>query len=89
VGKRRRTAAGRALAGLSAGWLALWLVTAVVAVAVGASPDVGFSAPASRFYATALCSGAGLFLAVGAVAGQLAANRRQANVLGDGPAPAG
>jgi ABC-2 type transport system permease protein len=81
-GTTKRMAAGSALGGLAAGWLALWAVTAVGAVAVGASPDVGFSVGSSLFYATALCAGAALFLAVGALAAQLAASRRQANVLG-------
>jgi ABC-2 type transport system permease protein len=77
-------AAARTVGGLGAGWLAMWLVTVLVTIAVGRSPDVDFSVSAAVFYATALCTSAALFLAVGVLAGQLAANRRQANLLGTG-----
>lgn len=78
----RGAAAAHALAGLGAGWLALWGVTAAASVAVGRISDVGFSAPASVFLATTLCSSAAVFLLVGAVTSQLAATKRQANMLG-------
>ncbi len=75
-------AAARTFLGLGAGWLTMWLVTAIVAVGVSRTPDVGFSLRASLFYATALCTSAALFLAVGVLAAQLAGNRRQANLVG-------
>jgi ABC-2 type transport system permease protein len=74
---RRRAAAG-ALAGLGAGLLAMWAATAAITVVVGRGTDAGFSTSASLFLAVAAVAAAGMFLAVGAVCGQLAATRRQA-----------
>ncbi|HXZ73053.1 MAG TPA: hypothetical protein VEH31_19570, partial [Streptosporangiaceae bacterium] len=48
----RRAAAG-AVAGLGAGLLTLWAVTAASYVAIGASPDARFAVSASLFAATA------------------------------------
>lgn len=78
----RRHAATQALAGMAAGWLLLWGLTTVFTAVAGANHNVGFSVSASLFYATATTVGAALFLAIGALAGQLAPTRRQANGLG-------
>jgi ABC-2 type transport system permease protein len=77
----RRRATVQALLGLGIGWLGLWAVTAAVTVAAGSRPSVGLSVSASLFYATAGTVSAAMFLAVGALASQLAATRRQANGL--------
>ncbi|MFD8303248.1 hypothetical protein ACFV29_12995 [Streptomyces sp. NPDC059690] len=78
----RRHATAQGLAGLAAGWLVLWGLTTALTVAAGLSREVGFTVSASLFYATASTVGAAMFLAVGALAGQLAPTRRQANGLG-------
>ena len=74
----RRAAAAQALAGLAAGAAVLWLVTALIIAVVGQSARVGIGVGAALFFALALVSGAVMFLAVGALAGELAATRRQA-----------
>jgi ABC-2 type transport system permease protein len=78
----RRGAAAQAVAGLAAGWVALWAVTAVFTVAVGRSADVDFSVTGSLFLATALAASSAVFMTVGVLVSQLAATRRQANILG-------
>jgi ABC-2 type transport system permease protein len=78
---RRRAAAG-AMAGLSGGLLTLWAVTAVVTVAVGRGYGANFSVTASMFLAVAAAAGTAMFMAVGALCGQLAATRRQAAAMG-------
>ena len=80
----RVRAAAQAIAGLGVGFACLWAVTAAVVAGGGSGADVGFSLGASLFFATALVSGAAMFLAVGLLAAQLAASRRQANLLGIG-----
>ncbi|MGD0944704.1 MAG: ABC transporter permease subunit [Acidimicrobiales bacterium] len=75
----RRAAAAQALAGLACGLAALWVVTAVITLIVGRSSKVGIGAGGALFLAVALVSGAAMFLAVGALASQLAATRRQAS----------
>jgi polyether ionophore transport system permease protein len=77
----RRHATTQALTGLAAGWAVLWALTAACTVAAGSRPDVGFSVSASLFYATAATATAAMFLAIGALASQLAPTRRQANGL--------
>lgn len=77
----RRRAAVQAIAGLAAGWAALWALTAGLLAAAGSSSDVGFSVPASLFYATAATASAAMFLALGALASQLSPTRHQANGL--------
>lgn len=74
----RRHAAAQAVVGLFAGVLALWAVTAVIAVAAGQSSSVNLSPASMCFLAVALVCSAALFLSVGALAAQLAATRRQA-----------
>jgi len=77
----RRHATAQALAGLAAGWAVLWALTAVFTVLAGSRSGVGISAPASLFYATAATASAAMFLAIGALASQLTATRRQASGL--------
>lgn len=78
----RRHATVQALMGVFAGWMVLWALTALFTTASGASGNVGFSASASIFYATACTLSAWVFLAIGVLASQLAPSRRQANGLG-------
>jgi len=74
----RRYAAAQALCGLAAGVVALWTITALVTAVVGHSSKVGIDPGGALYLALAVVSGAAMFLAVGALASQLAATRRQA-----------
>ncbi|MGD0811324.1 MAG: ABC transporter permease subunit [Acidimicrobiales bacterium] len=74
----RRAAATQALLGLGTGLFALFVVTGLVTVLTGLSSKVHFGIGESLFFAVALVSSAAVFLAVGALASQLAATRRQA-----------
>jgi ABC-2 type transport system permease protein len=78
----RRRAAVQAIAGLAAGWVVLWALTAGILAAAGSDVKVGFPVSASLFYAAAATASAGMFLAVGALASQLSPTRRQATGLG-------
>lgn len=80
----RRSATVQALGGLAAAWLVLWALTAAGTVWAARDPDVGFSVQASLFYATAGTASAALFLAIGALASQLSATRREANLIAAG-----
>jgi ABC-2 type transport system permease protein len=80
-GTTRRGAAARALVAMGIGLAALFSVTAVVVLAAGRVPEVGFSVTAGLFLAMALVAPAALFLAVGALASQVAPSRRQASQL--------
>jgi ABC-2 type transport system permease protein len=73
-----RGATAQAVGGLAAGFAALWLVTSVIVVAVGRLGKVSFAVGPSLFFSLAMVAGAAMFLAVGALTSQLAANRRQA-----------
>jgi ABC-2 type transport system permease protein len=73
----RRDGALQALVGLGAGLLALFCATSVITVAVGRSAKVGINAGAAAYFSLAVVSGALMFLAVGALCGQLATSRRQ------------
>jgi ABC-2 type transport system permease protein len=73
----RKSAAAQALAGLACGAAALWVVTAVITVAVGHLRKVGIGVGGALFLALAVVAAAAMFLAIGAFAGQLAATRRQ------------
>ena len=77
----RRRAAGQALVGLAAGLVALCALTALLTAAEGSRSSVDFSMSASLFYALAASASAAMFVAIGALAGQLAATRRQANAI--------
>ncbi|HXY44134.1 MAG TPA: ABC transporter permease subunit [Acidimicrobiales bacterium] len=74
----RRRAAVQALVGLACGFVVLFVVTALITVATGRSSKVHFALGAAVFFALALVCSAAVFLAVGALASQLAATRRQA-----------
>jgi len=78
----RRAAAGQALVGLAAGAATLWTLTAIVTAAVGRSSKVEINVGAALFFALALAASAVMFLAVGALASQLAGTRRQAAAYG-------
>ena len=77
----RRRAAAAAMAGLGAGVLILWAVTAAVTVAVGRGYGAHFSVTASLFMAVAAVAAAAMFAAVGARCSQLAGTRRQAAAM--------
>ena len=74
----RRRATAQALAGLGAGLAALWLVTAVLTVLAGQDKSVSYSVGAGLYFALAQAAAPLMFLAVGALACQLVATRRQA-----------
>jgi ABC-2 type transport system permease protein len=74
----RGRAVGQALAGLGAGLATLWALTAVITVVAGQLPRVGIGAGPALFFSVAAVTPAAMFLAVGALASQLAASRRQA-----------
>jgi ABC-2 type transport system permease protein len=78
----RGHAALQAAYGLAAGLAALWAPTALLAVAAGSTSKVGIAAGDSLVFATAVAAAAATFMAVGLLAGQLAATRHDANVLG-------
>jgi ABC-2 type transport system permease protein len=80
----RRGATTQAIAGLGAGAVALWVVTAIIAVLSGQASSVRIAAGPSLYFALAMVATALMFLAVGAVTSQLAATRRQAASLGAG-----
>jgi ABC-2 type transport system permease protein len=77
----RRRAGAQALAGLGAGLGALFVLTAVAATITGRAPSVGFTAGQSLYFAVTLVAAAATFLAVGALASQLASTRRRASGL--------
>jgi ABC-2 type transport system permease protein len=78
----RGRAALQAAFGLGVGMLALWLPTAALVTAAGASSRVGIGAGASLAFATSLVATAAVFMAVGTLASQLAASRHDANLIG-------
>jgi len=61
----RAGAAARAAAGLGVGLMTLWVSSAVLTVATGASPKVDIGVGASLFFVTALLSAAAMFMAIG------------------------
>lgn len=77
----RRHAALQAIAGLAAGWVSLWSLTTVLVIAVGHQTSLAVPASAALFYSTVAAASAATFLAVGAVASQLAATRRKASMI--------
>ena len=79
----RRGATTQAIAGLGAGLVTLWAVTAVITVLSGLAVERRTSrAGPSLYFALAMVATAAMFLAVGAVTSQLAATRRQAASFG-------
>jgi ABC-2 type transport system permease protein len=78
----RPRSAAQAVTALTAGLAVLWVVTGAAAVAVGSDRAINFSVSSALFLATALITSAGMFLAVGVLAAQLAGTRSQANFIG-------
>ncbi len=78
----RRGATAQVIAGLGAGLVTLWVITAIIALLSGLQSSVGIRAGPSLYFSAAMVSTAGMFLAVGAVTSQLAATRRQAVSFG-------
>ena len=74
----RRRSAAQGLAGLGVGWLVLLGVVTVLTVAAGRAVTPAVPVAASCFFGLALAAGGAIFLATGALIGQLAATRRQA-----------
>jgi len=74
---QRRATAG-VLAGLGAGVLIMYVVTALLTIAVGARPSVGIGPGASMFFAVAVVAAAATFAAIGAVASELMPTRSRA-----------
>jgi len=77
----RRGAAAQAVGALAVGLGALWAATAAVVLAAGRVPEAHFAVTASLFLALTLVGPATVFLAVGALASQVAPTRRQASQL--------
>jgi len=76
-----RRAAASALAGLGAGVLAMYVMTALLTALVGARHNVGIGPGPSLFFAAAVVAGAAMFAAIGALAGQVMATRARASGL--------
>ncbi|MDA8208096.1 MAG: hypothetical protein M0Z92_03790 [Actinomycetota bacterium] len=74
-----RQAVLQALSGFAAAAALVWAITFVITAAVGQASSVRIGVSASLYLATALVSSAVIFLAVGALTSQLAANRRRAS----------
>ena len=73
-----RRAAANALAGLGAGVLAMYVLTALLTALVGGRPNVGISVGQSLLFAVAVVAGAAMFAAVGAVASEVMSTRARA-----------
>jgi ABC-2 type transport system permease protein len=73
-----RRATAQALAGLGAGVVVLWALTAAGTVLVGREAKVAFAVGPSLWFALAMVAPAAVFCGVGGVTSQLAATRRQA-----------
>jgi ABC-2 type transport system permease protein len=81
AGQTTRARAARDVGvGLVAGIVGLWVPTAVLAAAGGASHDIGVGA--CLFFATAVAAPAAMFMGVGMLVSQLAATRHDANRAG-------
>jgi ABC-2 type transport system permease protein len=76
-----RRATAQALVGLAAGVVVLWGLTAAGTVLVGRDASVGIAVGPALYFALAMVATAALFAGVAAVAGQLAATRRQAAAI--------
>ena len=74
---QRRAAAG-VLAGLAAGLLAMYVLTALLTVAVGTRPGVHIAPGQGVFFAVAVVSAAAMFAAIGAVASEVMPTRSRA-----------
>jgi ABC-2 type transport system permease protein len=78
----RGRAAAQAAIGLGVGLVALWAVTFALTAGTGRSPDVNIGAGASFFFVSALLSAAAMFMAIGMFVSEIAATRRDANLIG-------
>ena len=76
-----RRAAVNTLAGLAAGVLAMYVLTALLTALVGTRPGVGISPGRSLLFAVAVVAAAAEFAAVGAVASELMPTRSRATGL--------
>ncbi len=74
----RRRAAAQAVAGLGAGLLALFIVTSAGTIVAGRPASVGFTIGQCLYFSLTLVATAAMFLAIGALASQLASTRRGA-----------
>jgi polyether ionophore transport system permease protein len=70
--------AANILGGLGLSILVMYVLTAVITIGVGRMHDVGFSVSSSLFFALAGAAAAAEFVAVGALASQIAPTRRRA-----------
>jgi ABC-2 type transport system permease protein len=73
-----RRAAANALAGLGAGVLAMYVMTALLTALVGVRHNVGIGLGQSLFFALAVVAGAAMFAAIGAVASEVMPTRSRA-----------
>jgi len=80
----RGGAAAQAAIGLATALVPLWVLTAVLTAAVGATSKVQIGVGASLFLATSVVAAVAMFMAVGVLVGQLAATRHDANLIGAG-----
>lgn len=80
----RAGAALQAAIGLGVGVVALWVPTALLTAAAGASSKVSIGLGASLFFATSVVAAAAMFMAIGLLVGQLSATRHDANLIGAG-----
>jgi ABC-2 type transport system permease protein len=80
----RGRAAVQATTGLGLGIVALWVPTALLTAAAGASSKVDIGLGASVFFAFSIGAAAAMFMAIGMLVSELAATRRDANLIGAG-----
>jgi len=80
----RAGAALQAAIGLGVGVVALLVPTALLTAAAGASSKVNIGLGASLFYAASIVAAAAMFMAIGMLVSELAATRRDANLIGAG-----
>jgi ABC-2 type transport system permease protein len=80
----RARGALQASAGLGVGAIALWVPTALLTAGAGTSSKVHIGVGASLFFAAAVAAAAAMFMAIGMLVGQVAASRRDANLIGAG-----
>src|SRR5262245_27779910 len=76
----RGGATAQAAAGLGLGVVVLWLLTGLIAAAAFAEPKVDIGVGAAFFIAAAAAASAAIFVAIGMILGQVAANRHEANL---------
>jgi ABC-2 type transport system permease protein len=80
----RGRAAVQAAIGLGVGFVALWVPAALLTAGAGASPKVDIGVGESLFAVTAWLTATAMFMAIGMFVAQLAATRRDANLVGAG-----